>query len=775
MLVCSFVYHLTSFVSPPPHGLRHPQIFYYGHTACLYVNKLRVSGVFLKPVNAYFESIFEVGVDEMLWDDMHKNDMLWPMVSEVHAYRKQVYKAVVEAIETHPSLDDTKGPVRVDQFHPMWALFMGFEHERIHMETSSVLFRETPYHLVQRPENWPPLHPSATGGSTRRSPPTSKPVEGVDYPANKMIAVDGQNMTIDLGKPADFPSFGWDNEYGERKVEVPPFLASEHMVTNGEFWQFVADGGYRRKEFWCEDGWAWRTHRNMKFPFFWEPAGPSGSHEFSLRTIFEIIPMRWDWPVDVNYYESKAFCRWKTKKEGSPTSKPYRLLTEAEHHLIRNSEHSLDSARKDFNADKVMVTTGHDFSNGGSGANLNLAYSSQNPVDFYSPSQTGHRDTTGNAWEWTEDHFNPLKGFEVHHVYDDFSTPCFDGKHSMIVGGSFMSTGDEASVFARFHFRPHFLQHSGFRLVASEHETPAKHLYAGNFEGQAAARDEKFSDDAVSSEGNNENVYETNASLHMYLGLHYPCSGKEESLAPIFPHENSPLHGVGFPQRVARTLISLLPEGTHHKRALDIGCAVGGASFELAKTFENVDAFDFSHSFVNAAKQMQANKEIRFHVPVEAELYEEVRAVHDAATAEAFRNRVNFFTGDACKLRNMVENGVLGRKSYDGVIMSNLLCRLPEPMACLEDLPLIIKNDGVIVMVTPFSWLSEFTPRSKWLGGFKDPVTKEPIYSKDVLQTVMEDNGFEKIHEEQIPLIIREHQRKYQYIVSEATGWRKVK
>jgi hypothetical protein len=100
-------------------------------------------------VNAYFESIFEIGVDEMLWDDMHKNDMLWPTVSEVHECRKQVYEPVANAIMTHPSLDDSDGPVTVDQDHPMWALFMGFEHERIHLETSSVLFRETPYHLVQ--------------------------------------------------------------------------------------------------------------------------------------------------------------------------------------------------------------------------------------------------------------------------------------------------------------------------------------------------------------------------------------------------------------------------------------------------------------------------------------------------------------------------------------------------------------------------------------------------------------------------------------------------
>ena len=102
-------------------------------------------------MNPYFESIFEVGVDEMLWDDMHKNDMVWPTVSEVHEYRKEVYNVVKNAIETHPSLDDKNGaePVLVNQDHPMWALFMGFEHERIHLETSSVLFRETPRELVQ--------------------------------------------------------------------------------------------------------------------------------------------------------------------------------------------------------------------------------------------------------------------------------------------------------------------------------------------------------------------------------------------------------------------------------------------------------------------------------------------------------------------------------------------------------------------------------------------------------------------------------------------------
>ena len=126
------------FYRPPPHGLRHPQIFYYGHTPCLYVNKLLVSGVLKEGVNPYFESIFEIGVDEMTWDDMGKNDMVWPTVAETHEYRQQVYKTVSSVIQEQ--LSDTT-PQTITWDDPLWSLFMGFEHDRIHLETSSVLVR----------------------------------------------------------------------------------------------------------------------------------------------------------------------------------------------------------------------------------------------------------------------------------------------------------------------------------------------------------------------------------------------------------------------------------------------------------------------------------------------------------------------------------------------------------------------------------------------------------------------------------------------------------
>jgi hypothetical protein len=134
------------------------------------------------------------------------------------------------------------------------------------------------------------------------------------------------------------------------------------------------------------------------------------------------------------------------------------------------------------------------------GWNLNLAWGSSRPVDAGQPTEAGFHDVFGNVWQWLEDHFNPLPGAKVHPYYDDFSTPCYDGQHQMILGGSWASTGDEASIWARFHFRPHFFQHAGFRLVRSDGDGGAARLDRAGSSGQ---------------------VYEDPQILNEYLLLHY--------------------------------------------------------------------------------------------------------------------------------------------------------------------------------------------------------------------------------------------------------------
>ena len=381
---------------------------------------------------------------------------------------------------------------------------------------------------------------------------------------------------------------------------MPAFSASKHLVTNGEFFEFVKDGGYRQsgQQYWAEDGWGWKQFRNAKNPFFWDLDGPSGSHQYKLRTIFETLDsVPWDWPVDVNYHEATAFCNWKKSTSGSGGGRgdDLRVITEAEHHLIRDETIALDAVRSNPELDRVLAWGGADFASktdSPGAANLNLAYGSQTPVDALAPSSTGHHDTMGNAWEWTEDHFNPLDGFEAHEYYDDFSAPCFDGRHHMIAGGSFISTGDEASVFARFHFRPHFLQHSSFRLVQSDQPAPATTLVyddgssSGNGGGGAPAVDQvdgtvvrvssAVGGDAAAAASSAEeiDIYETKALVDQYLGLHFPSSGVEEGVSAVLEHNGAPLHALAFPQRVAQLAAELRGSDRSTGRALDVGCAV---------------------------------------------------------------------------------------------------------------------------------------------------------------------------------------------------------
>ena len=156
--------------------------------------------------------------------------------------------------------------------------------------------------------------------------------------------------------------------------------------------------------------------------------------------------MRWDYPVIVNHYEAQAFCRYKSELE----NKNYRLPFEAQHNALR-----------DFQSDPIKSTSTKNF-------NFNLQNLSENSVDANQQGSQFLCDIHGNVWQWLEDNFYPLKGFEIHKYYPDFPTPCFDDKHKMIAGSSFFSTGNLASIYSRYHFRPHFFQHCGFRIIKAE-------------------------------------------------------------------------------------------------------------------------------------------------------------------------------------------------------------------------------------------------------------------------------------------------------------------
>ena len=122
---------------------RHPMIFYFGHTATFFINKLILMKIIDKRVDANFESIFAIGVDEMEWDDVNSKNYSWPKVEEVRRYRNIVKKIVQDLI------CKLEFELPIKQNSAMWIILMGIEHERIHIETSLVLHRQMPLEFIK--------------------------------------------------------------------------------------------------------------------------------------------------------------------------------------------------------------------------------------------------------------------------------------------------------------------------------------------------------------------------------------------------------------------------------------------------------------------------------------------------------------------------------------------------------------------------------------------------------------------------------------------------
>lgn len=406
-------------------ALRHPLVFYFGHTATFFINKLVLAKLIDKRINPTFESIFAIGVDEMSWDDLNQSHYTWPKISEIRAYRDAVKEKILLLIDTLP----LSMPIGWES--PFWAIMMGIEHERIHLETSSVLIRQLPLEKVVSHDFW-------------KVCPIDTPIV-----QNELLHVEGK--TLKLGKSKDDGLYGWDNEYGLHVQVVKDFKASKYLVSNSEFLTFVEEGGYEKEVFWSEEGWKWKTFKEATMPLFWK------IHEgqYFLRTLCDELPMPWSWPVEVNFLEAKAFCNWKSEKSG----KSIRLPSEEEWYVLRDLHVKVDEPYWDR-----------------APANINLEYfASSVPVDTFAFGE--FFDIIGNVWQWSETPINGFEGFKVHPLYDDFSVPTFDDRHNLIKGGSWISTGNEIIRDSRYAFRRHFYQHAGFRYVESNEKVETHSVF----------------------------------------------------------------------------------------------------------------------------------------------------------------------------------------------------------------------------------------------------------------------------------------------------------
>ncbi|MFT5127708.1 MAG: ubiquinone/menaquinone biosynthesis C-methylase UbiE [Rhodothermales bacterium] len=114
---------------------------------------------------------------------------------------------------------------------------------------------------------------------------------------------------------------------------------------------------------------------------------------------------------------------------------------------------------------------------------------------------------------------------------------------------------------------------------------------------------------------------------------------------------------------------------------------------------------------------------------------------------------MTFAVGDACELRTD-----LGQ--FDAILLANLIDRLPDPAACLQQMARLMRPGGILAIVSPYTWLAEFTPEEKWLDA--DPLV--------AIQALLGER-FRQLATRDLPFVIREHARKYQWSVAQASVW----
>ena len=240
------------------------------------------------------------------------------------------------------------------------------------------------------------------------------------------------------------------------------------------------------------------------------------------------------------------------------------------------------------------------------------------------------------------------------------------------------------------------------------------------------------------------NPYESLKLVEEYLLFHYGAA--EE----ILPYPDGPVAALGFAER---SVTQMLDTRIRRRRALDLGCAVGRSAFELSKFCDSVIGIDFSNSFVEVAERLRGGERVAYRRLEEGTIATPLEAsMPEAASPES----ISFEVGDAMDLRADLAQ-------FDLVHAANLICRLSEPEKLLERLPDLVSQGGELILTTPCTWLGEFTKPEHW------PAGRTIDWLGDALRS-----HFELVRTVDLPFLIREHARKFQWSVAQGSLWQRL-
>ncbi len=741
-------------------------------------------------IDPKIESSCAIGVDEMSWDDLNPAHYEWPTPARLREYRNSVRAVVDNVIATAPLT------LPITWESPLWTVLMGIEHERIHLETSSVLIRQLDIAYVRPQPLWTPC-PFATVDMAKLPAPVSVEEAGyaeynslagadpavstrivpapgplsperaaasaaavaAETPANALVPVPGG--PVSLGKPADHHLYGWDNEYGTAESVVADFQAGKFLVSNGEYYEFIKAGGYTQRQWWSDEGWGFVSYMKRNHPVFWVPVtDPDGGVvTYKYRTMTEEIEMPWAWPVDVCCLEAQAFCRWKHEQTGAAArGKEIRLPSEAEWMRVRDYA-TLKGAGKTAHEDDGPFWPK-------APGNINLEYwASSCPVNMFNHHGSGIYDVIGNVWQHTESVMAPYSGFRVHPVYDDFTVPTFDNMHNLIKGGAWIATGNEAQTLARYAFRRHFYQHAGFRYIEAE---------AGTAPTTPQERVDKEDEPGVTNI-----IYNHFRDLDLDVLTGVTAAG--DAAADLLTSLNLPQYPIALAnavtdtvKRVQQTQASDDIPALRTGKALEIGCHAGRGTFELARTFDSVSGLDFTTRIIKVGTALKTSGVVTYDLPEAGSLtaFHKVDLTAPAAAGSGLnqlRDKVEFVQGDACNLDLTRFNG------YDLVVVASGFNTLYQPERLLTSMVRRVNLGGLVVIASDDSWNAATTPVANWLGGYKDPLTGERVEVVDAIAAAL-GTGFARVPMTQDSLVQAQRKLAGEVTVTKMylTAWRKV-
>jgi ergothioneine biosynthesis protein EgtB len=319
-----------------------------------------------------------------------------PNAAEIVASRQHVDEAMADFVGAADALT----PAQADLIE------LGLHHEQQHQE---LLLTDILHLLAQSPLRpaYRPMPTATTGGDA--GPPAWRAYEGGIF----TIGHEGE-------------SFAYDCERPRHEVLVQPFRLASRAVTNGEWQDFIADGGYRTAPLWLSDGWATVNREAWQAPLYWEQRDGS----WWSMTLHGMRPVDGGTPVcHVSYYEADAFARWAGK----------RLPSEAEWEV----------------AAAALPVAGNTL---GRGALRPLPAASADPG---APAQM-----FGDVWEWTSSAYGAYPGFRTAEgAVGEYNGKFMCGQYVLRGGSCATPEGHIRRTYRNFFYPHQRWQFMGLRLA----------------------------------------------------------------------------------------------------------------------------------------------------------------------------------------------------------------------------------------------------------------------------------------------------------------------